>query len=409
MNKKLVQINTVCNGSTGKIMSAIADEAEKQGFKTYNFFGRGNEQKRGRDIKIENKLSIYLHVFISRLGFDGRGSYFSTKRLIKKIRRINPNVIHLHNIHGYYLNYKVLFKYLKNDYNGIIVWTLHDCWTFTGHCTHFTMSKCEKWKSECENCIQYKEYPKSFFDKSEIAFKLKKKLFSRLNNCTLVTPSKWLKDLVKQSFMKEYPIHVINNGIDLNIFKQYPKEELGEIYNKYNIPKNKKIILGVANVWSDSKGLYDFIEVSKLLNYDCLLVLVGIKDKDKKLIREKKGNIFNIGKTDNQIELAKIYQIADLFINLSRQETFGLTTVEAIACGIPIIAYNDTAIPEIIEDKDALVNIDTNRIINLKIKINKYINDKVINYSLNQARKFNQIDKAKDYINLYKNLCNTAK
>ena len=261
---KLVQINSVCNGSTGKIMCSIADEAEKQGYETYNFFGRGKPKKNGRDIKIDSKIEVYFHVLLARLGFNGHGSYFATKRLIKKLRKINPDVIHMHNIHGYYINLKLLFKYLKNEYKGKIVWTLHDCWAFTGHCSHFTYIKCDKWKKCCYNCHQLSEYPKTFFDTSKREYNFKKKLFTGLKNVIIITPSTWLSEIVKKSFLKEYSVEVINNTVDTNIFKKYSVEDLDEIYKKYGIPRNNKIIMGVAGVWTEKKGLFDFIELSNI-------------------------------------------------------------------------------------------------------------------------------------------------
>ena len=232
MKKKLVQINSVCNGSTGKIMCDIALNSKNCGFDSYCFFGRGNPNKKVNCIKFGNKLSFYFHALIARLGFNGYGSYFSTRKMIKKIKKINPDVIHMHNIHGYYLNLPIFFKYLKKEFKGKIIWTLHDCWSFTGHCSYFTMAKCNKWQKECYNCPQLNAYPKEYFDTTNREFKLKRKLFLGLNNLTIVTPSEWLKKLVKKSFLKEYKCKVINNGIDLNIFKPQPN---GNIYDKYNI------------------------------------------------------------------------------------------------------------------------------------------------------------------------------
>lgn len=346
---KLVQINVVCNGSTGKIMCDIAKYVSEANFESYCFFGRGNPNNNVNCMKIESKLSIYLHVLLARLGFNGHGSYFSTKRLVKKLKKINPDIIHLHNIHGYYLNLKVLFKYLKNEYKGKIVWTLHDCWAFTGHCSHFTMAKCNKWKKECFNCPQLSCYPKEYLDTTNKEFKMKRKLFLGLNNLTIVTPSIWLKDLVKKSFLKDYNVEVINNGIDLNIFKPTYDDK---IYDKYKIPRDKKIILGVSNVWTESKGLYDFIKLSKIISKDMIIVLVGVDDKIKKILPE---NILVIKRTDNQKELAKIYTIADVFFNPSLEETFSLVTVEAINCGTPAIVCNTSAVKELISKDTGIV------------------------------------------------------
>lgn len=282
--KTIVQINSFSNGSTGNIMRCISEEGIKDGYNFYNFFGRGAVYNKNTDFKIEKKISIYFHGLIARFGFNGHGSYFVTKKLVKKIKKINPDVIHMHNVHGYYINLKVLFRYLKNEYKGKIVWTLHDCWTFTGHCSHFTYVNCSKWLQNCNECPQLNRYPKEIIDTTKMEYNLKKELFTGLNNLTIITPSIWLSKLVKQSFLKEYPVKVINNGIDLNIFKKYPKEELEKLYDKYNIPKNKKIILGVANIWEERKGLKDFIKLSKILDDSYEIVLVGIDNKAKKVI-----------------------------------------------------------------------------------------------------------------------------
>ncbi len=368
--KKLVQINVVCNGSTGKIMCDIAKMANDNGYETFCFFGRGEPNRNINCIKIENKLSIYFHVLLARLGFNGHGSYFATKKLIKKIKEIDPDVIHLHNIHGYYLNLKVLFKYLKNEYKGKIVWTLHDCWAFTGHCSYFTSIKCNKWQKKCFNCPRLNVYPKEYFDTTKKEFELKKKLFTNLNNLTLVTPSNWLKDLVKISFLKKYKVEVINNGIDLNIFKPTYDET---IYDKYNIPRNKKIILGVANVWTKEKGLYDFIKLSEKLDDSFVIVLVGVDDKIQKILP---NNILAIKRTDHQIDLAKIYTIADVFVNPTYEDNYPTTNLESIACGTFTVCYNTGGCKEQISAKGI---VEVGNLQALLDKIQSFPNEKFDN------------------------------
>ncbi len=346
--KKLVQINVVCNGSTGRIMCDIAKEASD--FESFCFFGRGKPNKELNCIKIDNKLEVYFHVFLTRVfNKHGHGSYFATKRMIKKLKKINPDVIHMHNIHGYYLNLKLLFNYLKNDYKGKTIWTLHDCWPFTGHCSHFTIVKCNKWKKVCGNCPQVKEYPKALIlDTSKEEFLFKKELFTNVNNLTIVTPSKWLANLVKKSFLKKYNVEVINNGIDLNVFKPTYDES---IYNKYSIPRDKKIILGVASIWTEKKGLNDFIKLAKFISNEYVIVLVG------KLL--KKGifpsNIIHINRTDDAVELAKIYTIAHVFFNPSHEETFSLTIAEAKNCGLESIVFDTSAPKEITNKNDCVI------------------------------------------------------
>ena len=392
MGKKLVQINTVCNGSTGKIMVGIQQQAEKDGYEVYNFFGRGKPAN-DRCFKICNKLDIYWHLFISRL-FDmqGHGCKHATKKLVKQLRQINPDVIQLHNLHGYYINIKILFDYLENC-NAKIVWTLHDCWTFTGHCTHFTFVNCDKWKKQCINCPQKNEYPKSIFiDRSYKNYIEKKNLFTKCNNITLVTPSKWLANIVNQSFLKKYEIKVINNGIDLNIFK--PTES--NFREKYNL-QDKKIILGVASVWTERKGLNDFIKLSQILNDNYRIVLVGL---NKNQIKKLPENIIGITRTENQKELAGLYSTADVFLNLSVEETMGLTTVESMACGTPVIVNNSTAIPEVVNAKvgNIIENNDLQKCISI---IENEIKKSNIEKFIIQAKEYNENKKYKEYISLF--------
>ena len=332
--KKLIEINTVCNGSTGKIMCDIAKEASKSGYQSYCFYGRGRPNKTVNCFKIENKIGVLLHILLARLGFNGHGSYFATKRLVNKIRDINPDVIHLHNIHGYYLNFKVLFKYFKNEYKGRIIWTLHDCWSFTGHCAYFTVVECNKWCSECHDCPQLFCYPKTLFDTTKKEYLLKKSLFTGINNLTILTPSIWLKELVKKSFLRDYDVDVIQNGIDVGIFKPTFDDF---VFEKYNIPKNKKIILGVANVWEKRKGFDDFVELSKYIDKTRFqIVLVGVNQKDNKV----PNDIITIPRTDNAHDLAKIYSIAYVLYNPTYEDNYPTVNLESIACKTPIVTYD---------------------------------------------------------------------
>lgn len=304
----LLQINTVINsGSTGHIAEELGKLVIQNGWESYIAYGRNTRPSFSKTIKIGSKISIYFHVLITRLfDLNGFGSYFATKKLVKKIDKIKPDIIHLHNIHGYYLNIKVLFEYLKKI-NIPIIWTLHDCWGFTGHCSHFTAVQCNKWQSGCSRCPQKKQYPKSFFDNSKWNYRNKEKIFSDIKNLTIVTPSKWLSEEVKKSFLKYYNIKTINNGIDLKVFK-YTKKVFTE----------KKIILGIASIWTNRKGFYDFIELSKLLSEDEIIVLIGISNKQKKLLPK---NIVGILRTENQQQLVEWYNRAICFLNLTYDVT----------------------------------------------------------------------------------------
>jgi len=395
MKKKIVQINTVCNGSTGRIMNQIQKEAEKDGWEVYNFYGRG-EPTNNNCHKITNKFQILSSVFLTRIfGKHGYACKQSTKRLIKQIEDINPDVIQLHNIHGYYLNIKNLFSYLKRC-NKEIIWTLHDCWTFTGHCAHFTFQKCNNWKEQCGNCPQKGVYPKSyFFDNSKKEYQIKKELFTDIKNLTIVVPSVWLSDLVKHSFLNKYPVKVVSNGIDLGIFQ--PTKTI-DVKEKYNIQKSKKIILGVATNWDNRKGLNDFIELAKYLSDDYIIVIVGLKKEQKKGLP---NNIIGIERTENIEELANWYTISEVLFNSSKEESFSLVTIESMACGTPVIAYNNSAVKELIkvENKGLLLDVDTSLEINIKHIID-YLKD-VQKIDRKLIEKYSVENMTKGYIQLY--------
>lgn len=346
MKKKLVQINTVCNGSTGKIMKGIQKKAEEEGFETISFVGR---RKPYTDLKCEkfgNGIAFWIHVIINTL-FDrqGHGSYFVTRKLIHRLREESPDIIHLHNLHGYYLHIPSLIKYLKEEFNGKIFWTFHDCWPFTGHCPHFTMVKCDKWKTECYNCPNKSEYPISWgLDSSRKNYQEKKKWFCELQNLTIIVPSHWMKGLVEDSFLKDHPVKVIPNGIDLKVFY---RRQSASIREKYGIPENRKILLGVASVWSSGKGLDTFNKISSLLPQEYVIVLVGVNMVQQKRLSP---NIIGIARTQRGDELAELYSEAHIFVNPSVEESFSLVTMEAMACGTPAIVLDTSAVKELVTD-----------------------------------------------------------
>ena len=367
-------------------MCDLANSASKEGYDVTCIYGRGNAKEGIKAYKFNSKLDVYFHVFLARLGFNGHGSYFATRKLVKYLKKENPDIIHMHNIHGYWINLKVLFKYLKSEYNGKIIWTLHDCWAFTGHCSYFTFSKCNKWQNGCYKCPILKSYPKEYIDTAKREYKLKKKLFTELENTTLVTPSIWLKELVEKSFLKDYTTKVINNGIDLNIFKPTENEE---IYNKYNIPKNKKIVLGVANVWEERKGLNDFIELSKKINDGYQIVLVGIDKIDN-------SNIICVSRTSNQYELASLYSIATVLFIPTYEDNYPTVILESIACGTPILTYDTGGCTEAMH-KYGFVALKKNyrKIVELikKIETEKFIINK---------KKMDKKTMYEEYIKLYR-------
>ena len=337
---KLLQINSTCGfGSTGRIAADILNTVTENGGEGIICYGRGTSPNGVPSYKIGNETLVKIHGVFSRIT-DRQGFYSTkaTKDLIRKIEEYNPDIIHLHNIHGYYLDIRVLFDYLKKC-GKPVVWTLHDCWAFTGHCAYFTASGCEKWKTWCGNCPSKKEYPQSLiFDNSEKNYSEKKELFTGLANMTLVTPSVWLKELAKQSFLSEYPIKVINNGINIDVFK--PTES--DFRKKHNI-ENKKIFLGVASVWEERKGLSDLIKLADLLKEDEKLILVGLTGKQ---ISELPKGVLGIERTESAEELAEIFSAADVFLNPTYEDNYPTTNLEAIACGTPVVTYETGGSPE---------------------------------------------------------------
>jgi len=343
---KILQINTVYKtGSTGKIAKNLNDLIITNGWQSFIGYGRGKHKDKNA-IKIGSKLDMYVHGVGTRI-FDKHGLYSkkATIEFIKKIDKLDIDIFHLHNIHGYYLHYPTLFEYLKNKK---VIWTLHDCWSFTGHCSHYDYIGCNKWQNECYKCPQKNRYPSSFiFDNSKENFKLKKRYFTNLKNLTIVTPSNWLANEVKKSFLRGYPIKVIHNGIDLNIFK--PSKS--NFRKKHNL-ENKFIILGVANVWEERKGFDYFIKLSQMLSDDEQIVLVGLNDVQLKSLP---NNILGIKRTSSAKELAEIYSLADVFVNPTLEEVLGLTNIESLACRTPVITFDSGGSPETIDEDTGIV------------------------------------------------------
>ena len=395
---KVFQINSVPYGSTAKIMLGISKVLSEK--KIENMVSSGYSyhpiEMPENHIKIGSAFSKALHIFLSRItGFHGCFSYFSTLCLLKKIKKFGADTIHLHNLHGWYINLPLLFKFIKKN-NLKVIWTLHDCWAFTGHCPHYDMVGCEKWKTECRNCSQHKSYPKTIFDCSKKMFKLKKNWFLGVRDLTIVTPSFWLAEQVKQSYLKDYPIKVINNGIDLSVFKP----QNSNFREKHNL-QDKFIILGVAFDWGVKKGLDAFIELSKRLDDGFKIVLVGTNSTIDKSLPE---NILSIHRTQNPKELAEIYTTSNIFFNPTREEVLGLVNLEALACGTPVVTFNSGGSPECIDESCGIIvqkdDIEASVDAILKIKASPFTKEVCIK----QASKFSQANKFEDYVNLYKKL-----
>lgn len=386
-------------GSTGTMAEGLGEILISNQWESFIGYGRFKRPSKSKTIKIGNKLSILFHGLLTRI-FDmhGLGSKIATYKLVDKIKDIKPDIIHLHHLHGYYINIKILFNFLRKQ-NIPVVWTFHDCWSITGHCTHFDYVKCDKWKTACYKCPQTKEYPSShLFDRSFKNYFLKKELFNSLNNLHVVTVSNWLDKVIDQSFLSKTSRSMIYNGIDVSLFcPQGEKYLMTELNNKF-------VILGVSNTWNSRKGLFDFIHLSKRLNENEIIVLVGL---NKSQIRKLPKNVIGIERTESQNELRDLYNRCDVYMNLSAEETFGLTTAEALACGVPCIVYNSTASPELINSSTGVIvnNKDftglANAIIEIKSKDKMYYSKACRERAV---KLFNKNNTFKEYFNLYKKI-----
>lgn len=402
---KVAQINMVPYGSTGKIMLQIAETARESGHDVLCFVTELFSSK-GRRKPVEEKGLVYygsfyenmIHNYLGKLfGLNGRFSYFGTKQLVNKLKEFSPDIVHLHNLHSFCIDLPVLFKYLRES-SVQVVWTLHDCWAFTGIGAHFTIARCDKWKTGCYRCPQIKTYPKSYVDTSKFMYAYKRKLFTSVKNMTLVTPSEWLAGLVGRSFLKEYPVKVINNGIDLSVFEPTPSN----FREKHGIPRDKFIVLGVAFGWGKRKGLDVFIELSKRLEQDKFqIVLVGT---DEKVDKQLPQNIVSIHQTQNQTELAEIYTAADLFVNPTREDNYPTVNMEAIACGTPVVTFDTGGSSECIDENCGCVvacdDIDgLEKVIKGIYLERSYLKDDCLHH----AKAFDKKAKFQEYLRLYEN------
>ena len=347
---KYLFINSVAGfGSTGRIAAQQCRDLMAQGHQCTLAFGR---DKANCDdiptVRIGGDWDVRLHGLRNRLLDDqGFGSKAATRRFLDWVKEYDPDVIWLHNVHGYYLHIGLLFSYLKTC-GKQIRWTLHDCWTFTGHCAYFDFAGCEKWKTGCHHCPQKHTYPQSLLrDNSRENFQQKSSLFTGIPNLTLITPSQWLADLLQESYLREYPVEVVYNTINTEVFKPSPSN----FREKHGL-QDKKILLGVASIWEERKGLRDFVKLSDMLPAQYKILLVGVTAQQEKALPQ---NILALPRTNSPRELAEIYTAADLFVNPTYEDNYPTVNLEARACGTRIVCYDTGGCRETLGPGDTLV------------------------------------------------------
>jgi len=385
------------NGSTGKLIYDLYNQINKNGDEAYIAYGRGKLIKEKNIFRISTKIEVYIHALLTRItGLTGTFSFFSTRKAIRLIKKIQPDVVHLNDMHGYFINIITLIKFLKQS-NIRTIWTFHCEFMYTGKCGH--SYECEKWKTECGKCPHLKDYPKSlFFDFTKKMFNDKKKVFENFNNLIITAPSQWLVNRINQSFFKKYPIKVVHNGIDTKIF-HYESNNL--IHNKYDIPDNMKIVITVApRLMNEEKGGKYFLEVAKRLrNEKIKFIMIGIENE----FFVESENIIQVQMTKDLRLLSNFYSSADLFILCSKKETFSLTCAESLCCGTPIVGFKCGA-PETIFTNSYNLFIDYGNVDNLVSaiveKLNCNINKKEI--SMENITKFSVENMYVSYYNIFK-------
>lgn len=406
--KKLLQINPVIrvNTSTGRIMQEIGELAMQNGWECHIAYSKGRDgirECRSDIIPVGNKWSTAWHGIETRL-FDRHGlaSSHATRQFVRKIEEIRPDVVHIHNIHGYFLNYQILFDYLSKA--GIpVVWTVHDCWLYTGHCYYYSFAGCDRWQTGCHHCPQKKEFPTSLFcDRSRRNFEDKKSAFTSmpLDGMTIVPVSEWIRNEMRCSFLSAYPFRVIHNGINTDIFNIYDDRQVRKTFGL----GNRHILLGVASIWSREKGLDDFIRMAGMLNEDEVVVLVGIKPEDRKRLTD---NVVGIARTENIRQLAELYAAADVFVNPTWQDNYPTVNMEAIACGTPVVTYRTGGSVEVITPATGMI-VEQGNLNELLKSIREIENKGKASYQ-EACRKyallnFKKEDRYMEYLRLYEEL-----
>lgn len=397
---KVALINSVCGfGSTGRIVVDQYNKLVENGHSAMIVYGRKAGDEAINAYKMGSRLSTLFAVVATRI-FDSHGfnNRVATQKLLKELDAFQPDIIHLHNIHGYYINVKILFDYI-NAKSIPVVWNLHDCWSFTGHCSHFEYVDCQKWQSECAKCPQKSEYPASFcLDRSRKNYILKKAAFTLPKKMTFVVPSSWLGRVLNRSFLSGYPSVEIPTGIDLDAFK--PTET--DMRDRLGL-KGKFILLGAASVMTERKGYSDFLWLAEHLPGSCQLVLAGLTEKQTRGLPK---NIMGIARIKSVKEMAELYSMADVFINLTKEDTFPTVNLESLACGTPVITYQSGGSGDMLnaecgvivkrDDKEALLDAVMRGQASLMKK----------DACIKQAAKYNREKQTKKIISVYHELLN---
>lgn len=399
---RILQVNSSVNtGSTGRIAEDIGNTLLQAGHDSWIAYGRPVRKSLSSTIRIGGPVGQFLHGIQTRLlDNHGFGSKWDTRRFVREAGSLRPDVIHLHNLHGYYINVEVLFEWIRNA-SLPVVWTMHDCWSFTGHCTQFDSVQCEKWQSLCHHCPKISAYPASYFaDNSIVNYNRKKLYFGAASRLHIVTPSKWLANHLGRSFLKHHPVSIIHNGVDTGIF--HPSASSG--FRGQFDWQDKKIILGVANIWGKSKGLEDFLKLSTFLPHDTKIVLVGLEKKQQKGLPD---NIIGLSRTESQQQLAGLYATADVFVNPTWQDTFPTTNLESLASGTPVITYDTGGSPEAVDNATGIV-VSKGDIAGLFSAITAITGEGKSKWSAACRQRalqlFNRVDRYADYLRLYETI-----
>ncbi len=406
--KKLLQINPVLriSTSTGRIMQEIGELAMRSGWESYIAYSKGRDGFRdckSHLVPVGDKWDTCWHGLETRL-FDRHGlaSVSATRRFVRQLEEIRPDVIHIHNIHGYFLNYKILFDYLSGS--GIpVIWTVHDCWLYTGHCYYYSYIDCEKWEAGCGGCPQKRKFPASWWlDRSAQNFADKKEAFTSMphDKLVIVPVSHWIRGEMGRSFLKDYPFQVIHNGIDTDVFDVCDPDE---VKDKYGL-QNKHVVLGVASIWSEEKGLADFMKLAGLLREDEVIVLVGVTEEQKRSFPQ---NVVGIRRTENIRQLAALYSAADAFVNPTWQDNYPTVNLEAIACGTPVVTYRTGGSVEAVTPDTGFVieRGDVDGLLEAVRRIEKVGKGGYVGRCREYALKhFRKADRYADYIQLYDRL-----